>query len=137
MAGLDAAVKAAMKGPERKDIKIRGHGFNVKKADRKLVKGETHVWGQLSHKLRWAPDDQVFYEIVVKDQKIKKVTRSIKGGGWKSWAGKVATVLGGYVGVPIPPATAEALYEKIDGLVVGDWIEAADVILAAVALETV
>lgn len=137
MAGLDAAVKAALKGPENKGISIRGHGFNVKKADRKVVSGETHVWGQISHKLRWQPDDQVFYEIVIAKKKIVKVTRSIKGGTWKKVAGKVATVAGGWIGVPLPPETAEKAYEIISDLVVGDWIEAGDVIIAAVALESV
>lgn len=137
MAGLNEAVKAALKGPERKDIKIRGHGFNVKKADKKVVKGETHIWGQISHKLRFQPDDQVFYEIIIKGGQIVKIKRSIKGGGWGSVAGKVASAIAAYVGVPIPPAKAEELYKIVEKLIVGDWVEACDVMIAAIALEVV
>jgi len=132
MAGLDAAVKAALKGPERKDIKIRKHDFNVKKASKKVVNGETHIAGQISHRVRWTPDDQVFYAIVLKDKKVTKVTRSIKGGGWGKMAGKLAAWI-----VGSDAATAEEIYEKVEGLVVGNWIEAADVIIGAVALEAV
>jgi hypothetical protein len=137
MAGLNEAVKAALKGPERKDIKIRTHGFNVKRSDKKVVKGETHIWGQISHRLSLQPDDQVFYEIVTSGGKIKPIKRTIKGGGWSALAGKAAAVLGGYFGVPIPPDVAEDLYKKVEKLVVGDWVEACDVIIAAIALEVV
>jgi len=132
MAGLDAAVKAALKGPERKDIKIRKHDFNVKKASKQVVKGETHIAGQISHRVRWTPDDQVFYAIVIKNKKITKVTRSIEGGGWGKLAGKLAAWV-----VGADAATAEEIYGDFEGHVVGNWKEAADVIIGAVALEAV
>jgi hypothetical protein len=62
---LMKAARAAVCGPEIKGIDLDGHGFNVKPAA--ITAGAngatTLVKGQISHRLSWRPDDQVYYRI--------------------------------------------------------------------------
>lgn len=68
-ANLEKALKSIIQGPSKKKIKIAKHGFNVKKVDvvrknnRILVNG--NKGHHLSHRLKFRPDDQIFYEFEV------------------------------------------------------------------------
>jgi hypothetical protein len=98
MAGLNEAIQAALEGPERKDIKINTHNFNVKPVTRDEHDGELHVWGQISHKLTVRPDDQIFYHIVKKDGAILTTDINVNKGGWQKIAGPTGLRLCGIGG---------------------------------------
>jgi hypothetical protein len=63
---LDRAMKAALEGPPIKGISIAEHGFNVKPIVITRFDGGVEVYGgeghHISHRLKWRPDDQVYYK---------------------------------------------------------------------------
>lgn len=67
---LQAAVTAALDGPERKELKICRHEFNVKpvtlthEGDYVIVDGTKGH--HISHEITMAPDDQVYYKLRVR-----------------------------------------------------------------------
>ena len=67
MTTLEKAVDDALKGKERKGIKVDGHGFHIKPIQVKRSNGRIEATGQLSHDIRWRPDDQVKYRVVKED----------------------------------------------------------------------
>lgn len=134
MAGLNEAVKAALHGPERKDILIRGHGFNVKPIDRQDVNGEIHIWGQISHKLAHRPDDQMYYHLLKKNGNLISIDRQINKGGWEGLATPVAVVVGAYFGIPIQPGDVRSAFDRIAQINPNGWQQACDVIIGAIAL---
>lgn len=134
MAGLNEAIQAALVGPERRDIDIRGHGFNVKPVDRQMVNQVFHIWGQISHKLRWRPDDQIYFHIVKTGDIVTSVDRQINRGGWGKILDPIGVVAGAYFGVPIPPGAVNGAVDAIARINPDGWEQACDMIIAAVAI---
>jgi hypothetical protein len=140
MADLKTCVDAAMsKRNEARFQRVYGHEFHCKRAEFVPIEaGATKVIGQLSHAIMLRPDDQVYYEFVIRNGTIEKGTlkRKIKNGGLSPVIGVAASVIGAYYGVPIPPETAEGVSRKLAGLVTGrGWQEAAEAIVSTVALK--
>jgi hypothetical protein len=140
MADLNTCVNAAMRRQEPARFqKVYGHEFHCKHVEFvPLGGGATKVIGQLSHAIILRPDDQVYYEFVIRNGTIVKDTlkRKIKAGGLSPLIGVAATVIGAYYGVPISPETAEGVSRKLAGQVTGrGWEEAAEAIVSTVALK--
>lgn len=68
-AALMKAAHAALCGPSIKNLHVGGHDFNVKRASvDETSSGEPHkVSGQISHRLAFRTDDQIYYTIGYKD----------------------------------------------------------------------
>jgi hypothetical protein len=135
MAGLDEAIAAALNGPERKDIEISGHGFNVKPCSRdNQANGDLHVKGQISHKLTHRPDDQIYYHIVKKDGLVMSIDADVKNGGWPKVAGPIGSAIAGYFGKPIPPNVITDAMQKVADVNPDGWAQACDTIITAIAV---
>lgn len=103
--GFRAAMRAALEGPEKKDVEWTkfGHDFNVKKVDVKRNGDTIEIDGQdghhISHRLRFRPDDQVFYKCRVKsDGTVENLEVNIKSSldvikQWFEIVGKLADIL--------------------------------------------
>lgn len=134
MAGLTEAVQAALHGPARDDIEISDHRFDVKQAQRMDFNSDTHVWGQISHKLGIRPYDQVFFHITKTGGILTALERNASRTGWVGVHDRVAVVLAGLQGVPIPPEAASLVTDQLEQIQPDGWEQACDVIVTAIAL---
>lgn len=81
---LVRSAKAAVCGPELKGVSVNHHDFNVKKATigkDSRANQTVVVSGQISHRLAWRPDDQIYYTINYKDGVPNPATLRIDRGG--------------------------------------------------------
>ncbi len=132
---MEDAMKAALKGPEKKKLKVFDHHFNVKPVEIKRDGARIIVNGQISHHLRWRRDDQVYYRIIKEGDKVIKVERNINRGGWAGIAAPIVAAVGTYfTGVPIPPDEVEKVGRAIGKVQDGSWEGACDAIIANVAI---
>lgn len=132
---MEDAMKASFRGPEKKNLRIYDHGFNVKKVEIKREGAKITINGHISHHLRWRRDDQVYYQIVKKGDKVISVKRQISRGGWAGIAAPIIAAAGTYLtGTPIPPDKVEAIGRAIGRAQDGSWEGACDAIIANVAL---
>ncbi|HLT48102.1 MAG TPA: hypothetical protein VK002_12790 [Rubricoccaceae bacterium] len=128
------AASAALHGPERKKLKVDGHHFNVKPAQVTEHAGVLTLIGTLSHHIRFRPDDQVSYRVRVRRGRIEEVHVEINRGGLAPLAGPVASAVGAYFGVTIPPEEAEGAFQKLGQATDGRWESAAQALIAGIAL---
>jgi hypothetical protein len=135
---LETCVKAAIRGPEKKFQRVHGHEFHCKPVQSvSLPGGAKKISGQLSHHLTWRPDDQVYYEFVMRNGTIVANTMKtkIKHSETLTAIAYAGTIVGTYFGVPIPPQAAEGVLRKISGVAIArGWEEAAEIIVSTVAL---
>lgn len=132
---MESAMKAALKGPERKKLKVFDHRFNVKPVESVRDGARIIVNGHISHHLPFRPDDQVYYRIIKEGDKVIKVERNINQGGWAGIAAPIVAAVGTYLtGVPIPPNEVEKVGRAIGKAQDGSWEGACDAIIANVAL---
>lgn len=149
-AALEKALKAIFKGPEIKKLKIEKHEFNFKPIEIIRKNGRIFVNGndghQISHHLRFRPDDQVFYEFEVSsDGKIENVEIKISEGSekLKRWLDKadeaiiLITALVGSLGAKSD--AAEELIKQVatgnaEGLLNGGWRGEAMFVIATTML---
>lgn len=132
--GFRKALKAALDGPELKDVEWTtfGHDFNVKQvrvtktSDGLLIDGGDGR--HISHRKRFRPDDQVFYKCrITEEGEVKDLEVNIKSTAdilkeWFKTAGEIIAIVGAIVGAgkadefgdvePIPSSL-----ELLDG----DW----------------
>lgn len=133
--GLKEALKAALKGPQDKGIKLYDHGFNVKPVERIKDGDKLTVSGHMSHKLRWRPDDQIYYIIRKEKGVIKKVEIKFNRGGLAPIAAPFVSALGAYLGgVTVPPDEVEKVGRKLGALVDGKWETACQILIAEIAI---
>ena len=132
---MENAMDAALKGPEKKKLKVFDHHFNVKPIEINRQGGRIIVNGHISHHLRWRRDDQIYYRIIKEGNKIIKVERDINRGGWAGLAAPFVAAAGTYfTGKPIPPGEVEKIGRAVGKAVDGSWEGACDAIIANVAL---
>lgn len=132
---IAVAMRAALYGPEVKKLKVYGHKFNVKPVTIQRDRTGIIVNGQISHHLRFRPDDQVYYIISKSGNRVSSVSRKIARGGWAGIVAPIASVVGSYfTGVPIPPDKIETIGHAIGRAQDGSWEGASDAIIANVAL---
>ena len=129
---IEKALKAAMEGPEVKDLNVFGHDWNVKKAAVEKSGDTITVVGQISHNVRFSSDDQIHYEFVFEKEKIVKSNINIDQKGWASIAGKVIGVISGGV---IASSDVESLANKIENMAHGDWQTAGQQLALRIGLE--
>jgi hypothetical protein len=143
MAGLTEAVNAALRGPERKDITVKKHDFNVKPLTRKTEGAVLYAQGQISHRLFGQKDDQVYYTIAVSKGNVlylsKRINRSKTLKKFFEWNHAIGSAVIGFwappVGLVLGAATPMLgdLLEKARRAVVKNWEQSADLIIAAIA----
>lgn len=118
---VQTALQAALEGPEEKRLNVYGHHWNVKPAHVRREGPRVVVEGQISHNVKWTPDDQFFYEFVFENGELSKKDVHFEEDGWGEIAGPVATAVGAYFGTPIPPDAVGEIGNKIENVAHGDW----------------
>ncbi|MBK3496286.1 methyltransferase [Viridibacillus sp. YIM B01967] len=133
---LETAVQAALYGPEVKKIKVFEHEFNVKEIQvANLGEGKKYVKGQISHHLSFRPDDQFYYEFIVKDgEVIGKPEYYIDRGGLTPFVAPLLSIIAAYNGIPVNPNDLNALGQQIGKVIDGSWEHAAQSIATVVSL---
>lgn len=148
--GFRKALKAALNGPELKDVEWSkdGHDFNVKQVVVKQEGDGLKIDGSeghhISHRLRFRPDDQVFYTCrVTKEGKVEDLQVNVKSSfdtleEWVEKAGPLLALLGGVVSgaadtVSVGPnlANADPVEESLK-LLDGSWKGDANFLIANV-----
>lgn len=93
---LNAAVAAALHGPEHKKIKIARHEFNVKPVKITRTNGDVVIDGgkghHISHAISMSPDDQVEYKAVRHPDGTYEIDPTYLG-RWETWASEIVTIL--------------------------------------------
>ncbi len=132
---MEAAVHAALYGPEKKGVSIFDHGFNVKPAEFSRSGSRLTVTGQISHRLSYRPDDQLYYTVFLESAVIKDIKSKIDRGGWTPLAAPIVSGLAAYFGgVAVPPDQVASVGRALGRLYDGGWESAADLILANIAV---
>lgn len=93
------------------------------------------VEGQISHNVKWSPDDQFYYEFVFEDGELAKKDVHFEESGWGEIAGPAATAVGAYLGKPIPPNAVGEIGNKIENMAHGDWKKAIQKLALRIGLE--
>ena len=149
MAGYEAAIHAALHGPENKAIHIRDarhrqHDFNVKKLSLDWTPSQVIAKGQISHRLAGRPDDQVYYTVVInrKDASVANVTGAIEKNPLASFITFNALIGSFIVGLFVPAAGAalaasapvvREVAARAEHAAVGNWEQASQALIAAIA----
>lgn len=86
-ANLERAIKAALEGPEERDLRIADYRFNVKPAEitRHADNSITVVGGDdsyISRRRRGRPNDRIFYEFDKVGDEVKNLEVDIDRGGF-------------------------------------------------------
>lgn len=131
-----AVALACLRGYDYKFEGVYGHGFHSKPTytsptgpDAKIING------QLSHMLNLRPDDQLYYQITKVGGIVQAVRIRIDPGGWGVIFGPVASVIGGFLGIPVPAGLITQITQSLEQAAQGgDWVTAADAIVAQVAI---
>jgi hypothetical protein len=58
---FQSAMKAALKGPEKKLVKFRNHDFHIRPVSVSRNGGSVSVQGHMFHQLKLRPDDKIIY----------------------------------------------------------------------------
>jgi hypothetical protein len=138
MADLNTCVEAAMRGPGKKFVKVKGHDFHCKRVEVvPLGGGAFKVIGRLSHQISLRPDDEVDYEFVLQKGTMKDSPKiDIDRGGLSPLIGEAASAIGKFVGRPVSSQDVEAVSRNLAGQVTGrSWDKAAELIVSTVALK--
>lgn len=145
MKNLDKALRAVVRGPQAKGLKVRGHHWNFKKAVRENVDraaGTGVIRGTISHAVRFVDDDQVKYEITFtgrrQDGGLRKPQIEIKiktarwGGIAATASGVVVTALtkGNALAGKATSAAASEVFKRLHG----DWRSTAEGLVAVIAV---
>ncbi|HLT48103.1 MAG TPA: hypothetical protein VK002_12795 [Rubricoccaceae bacterium] len=121
MTKLERAVDDALRGKERKDIEVDSHRFHIKPIQVKRSNGRIEATGQLSHDIRFRPDDQVRYHVVKENGTVSEAeVTGIDRGGLSSLVKKLDEDIASTIA-------------KGGDLLDGDWEGAARQIVAVVA----
>jgi hypothetical protein len=132
---MDAAIQAALYGPEKKGVSIFSHGFNVKPAEFGRHGSKLTVTGQISHRLKSRPDDQLYYTIFLEQAVLKNIQSKIDRGGWTPIAAPIISGLAAYFGgVAVTPDQVASVGRALGRLYDGSWESAADLIVATIAV---
>ncbi len=130
MNNFEIAVNAALHGPEVKKLSVFGHKFNVKPAYVTRNGAKVTAAGQISHHLRWRPDDQVYYNIDKEGGVIKSINMRIDGGG-------LAPIVGAILGavLPVSGGSITDIGRALGAVIDGSWEGAAKAIIVGVATQ--
>jgi hypothetical protein len=137
MADLSTCIDAAIRGPGREFQKVYGHDFHCKPVQSVSLGADARkIVGWLSHQITLRPDDEVYYEFVIRNGRLSELKTTVHPGGLSGLIGVAATVIAAYYNVPISPETAEKVSRKLAGQVTGrGWDDAAEAIVSTIALK--
>lgn len=139
--GFRRAMQAALDGPSIKDVEWSsfGHDFNVKKVAIKKTSDGIEINGNeghhISHRLRWRPDDQMYYSCkVTREGKVEDLKVNIKTswetlGSWFETAGKIIGVAAIIAGKADQTTALEPTPSSIE-LLDGGWEGDAEFLIA-------
>lgn len=133
---INKCMSAVVNGPQKNDLKIYGWGFNCKPWKISKSNGTWLVKGQLSHQLRWRPDDQINYTFKIgKNGKIDAPKISIDAGGFRAIPGPIKNaieeVVDGFVG-----GYASEIYSSLERVTRSDgWEKVASSLVTRISLE--
>ncbi|MBC8003048.1 MAG: hypothetical protein H7X97_10720 [Opitutaceae bacterium] len=96
---------------------------------------DTHVWGQISHKPGSRPYDQVYFHIIKTGGILAGMERHFSQSGWVGVHDRVALVLAGLHGLPIPHEAVSSITDQLEQIRPDGWQQACDVIVTAVAVQ--
>ncbi|MBW3579167.1 MAG: hypothetical protein KY462_15820 [Actinobacteria bacterium] len=141
--GFQKAMKAALDGPELKDVEWTkfGHDFNVKKISVSKTSDGLKIDGgdgrHLSHRKRFRPDDQCFYTCrVTKDGEVEDLEINIKSTmdilkEWFETAGEILAIVG--LIITMGKEDTVTKFEPVPSsleLLDGDWESDAEFLIA-------
>ncbi len=90
---LDAAVEAALQGPEKRDLRIGHRSWNVKPAhmirNGSMLRVEGNRGHHISRRRSWGPNDRYYYVIEKEGSKLKNLDIDRSGG----WARTIAWII--------------------------------------------
>ena len=132
---LKDAANTVKNGPEQKRVQLLGHSWNVKKGDIQRNGNRIVITGQLSHDVKFSPDDQVYYTIRKENGVLKDTQVRIGSGGWAGLAAPFASVLAQYFGVPLTPDKINEVTQNLMNIAHHDWRSASQLIVANFAAE--
>ncbi len=144
-----SATRAAVCGPSKNNVLLKAggiHGFNVKKASfiPSVDQSSMAVTGQLSHRLSFRPDDQIYYTLTYANAgngvwKLTEIKNKINRGGWGAFLGPVwlaAQAIGVANGSPIPIKPDDVAKNTVDtaALIGGNWEGATAILISNIAI---
>ena len=129
------AIHAALEGPEKQQLEVYGHKWNVKPASVRKEGNRVIVEGQISHSVRWTFDDQIFYTFVFEDQKLVKNDIKIEERGWAELSSPIVSAVSAYFGKPIPPEDVSKIGDMLEGVAYGKWEEAVQGLAMDIAMK--
>lgn len=114
-----AVERAAIARRDARDISVDGRRFHIKATSwlatrengRRVIRGA----GELSHVLRFRPDDQYRYEFTIVDGRLSELRETIDRGGVTQILTTPGSALNA-LGVPLVGTTANALIDTINRL---------------------
>jgi hypothetical protein len=148
------ATQAALCGPTWNKAPLNAsnktHWFNVKLAQYHPSSDGSKLWitGQLSHRLTWRPDDQIYYTIKyekdnnglwkLKDPKTDVQLR-VNRGGWGALLGPIWTLVNAFVftesgkTIPVTPEMVNKNTSDAAALVGGNWEDCVQILVSDIA----
>ena len=134
---LSYAVRVALSGPDTKDLDILGHEWNMKQATVQRRGPVTLVTGQISHRMAFSRDDQVYYQIFKRGDRVDSIRIKISARNnfelLQNFSRPVALALSAYIGVPVPPGAVDSVLGSINQVSTHGWRDAAALIVAHIA----
>ncbi len=135
-ANLEKAITAAIDGPQEKRLKLYGHHWNVKKAEVTIDQNTVTIKGQISRNTRFWADDQVYYTIVVKDNKVSTTDIDINKDWMSRYSGQVGVFLSAFVfDAELSPVTIGTVIDVVHKIATKSWEESAVKLANVLALE--
>jgi hypothetical protein len=132
---MDAAIHAALYGPEKKKLKVYDHEFNVKPIERSRRGSGMTIMGHISHHLRFRPDDQVYYTVILEKGVIQDIKTAINRGGLTPIAAPIISALAEYFGgVAVPPDKVASVGRTLGRLYDGGWESAVSIMITNITL---
>jgi len=150
-AAIDESIKCGFRGRYgnkwRAGVEYSGHGFWIHTTNISMgADGSKTVTGQISHRLKWRPDDQCYFTYIYdKAGKLIKAESAINNGGFSAIAAPVTAAIGAVVAIFCAPVgvgiinastTTPALTRPIEDLFTGSWESALNMLLAEIAVQT-
>jgi len=135
--GHDEAIRVAIDGPEGAHITAFNHRFAVQPPEMqdKRKSGYTIVGRLTRVGAKPSQDEVMAYRIVREKGAVKSIDVQINDGMWLPMSEKVMGALGGYrEGKPMPEEQQQEVTRALEKLVGGSWQNAAEFLIAHIAV---
>jgi hypothetical protein len=123
---LELGIKSALKG-KPKHVYVKKHDFTVHTIKVKKAGNKTTITGQISHRLKWRPDDEFYYTIekennvLSKEPSFKIKYNEIKRAkDWLKESSAFRAISTYLIGRPISPGEADDIEKKLENFIEGE-----------------